>query len=127
MQVDLRPSDYCGISVFYDNTRHFDLCLDKYGVALKKTLDDIQQVSLLGSLPMNNELVLYIRAYPTHYYFGFGEDESSARDNVVASGLTRHLSTEVGVMSFTGVYFGLFIDGSSDSSMTVTKLKYNAL
>lgn len=125
IKTEMQLDDFCGVTVFYNSTRHFDLCISKKSIWLKKVFDDIKEVSFETNTTETN-IVLYIKADEFKYYFGFGDTEQTAANNIVATGLTRHVSTEVAKITYTGVYLGMFVEGSLESKMTVTKIKYNA-
>lgn len=114
-----------GLTVFYDNTRHFDLYYTSNTVEVYKRIDDMEQLVYRADYD-HKEIVFYIKSDAHHYYFGYGENEEEARLNQLVSGLTRHLSTEMGIMSFTGVYFGMFVDSGTETTATIKRLSYTA-
>ncbi|OON97102.1 MAG: hypothetical protein ATN31_08745 [Candidatus Epulonipiscioides saccharophilum] len=135
IKAEMKHTDFCGVTIFYNSTRHFDLCVNNNAVCIKKRFDDIRETTFKQFLddPDANvqaqakDLVLYIKADELTYYFGFGDTEQSASENIVATGLTRHLATEAAKITFTGVYLAMFVNGEPESKMTVKEIKYNAL
>ncbi len=123
--ADFSDDTHFGITAFYDNTRHFDIYYTADSVVVSKCFDDIHQVC--HDVPYNNkDIILYIKAEPKMYYFGYGATEEEARTNIVAQGHTRHLSSEASIMSFTGVYFGIYADNGTKSTAKINYFKYNS-
>lgn len=124
MKACFKGNSRFGITVFYDNTRHFDIFTCESGVRVTKTFDDIREVTYESGCKQE-EITFYVKGDKDRYYFGFGKDEADAKNNIVAKGLTRHLSTEVSKISFTGVYLGIFADGDVNGSATAVYFRYN--
>lgn len=110
--VRLEIPDAClaGLTVYYDHTRHFELAASPDGVFLRKRFDDFYEVTRVSE-QCTGEIVFCILADQSRYHFSVGKTEEEARCHIVGSVLTRHLSTEAGPISFTGVYFALFAEG----------------
>ncbi len=124
MKACFKGNSRFGITVFYDNTRQFDIFTCESGVRVTKTFDDIREVTYESGCKQE-EITFYVKGDKDRYYFGFGKDEADAKNNIVAKGLTRHLSTEVSKISFTGVYLGIFADGDVNGSATAVYFRYN--
>ncbi|ONI45775.1 hypothetical protein AN641_03605 [Candidatus Epulonipiscioides gigas] len=130
VKYQIQENDICGITVFYDNTRHFDLCLASDNIFVRKIFDDMKDIIVSDNPVFNNrdnfnEAILYIKSDTNKYYFGYGKTPEEAKNNILATGLTRHVSTEISKISFTGVYLGMFVEGSSESKMIVNEIQYN--
>ncbi len=112
-----------GITAFYDNTRHFDLYYTKQSIEVYKCFDDIKVV--VASVPYHSDaVVLSIRSDGLHYYFDY-TNPATGESATIAQGYTRHLSSEAGIMSFTGVMLGLFVDNGTDTETKVHYLTYD--
>ena len=123
LSAELTSRSRAGITVFYDNTRHFDLFVMGNEVQVRKRFDDFCQVSYRAKRTADT-LTLMIRTDGILYQFGWGQTREEAESNVVAQGYARHLSTEAGIMSFTGVYIGMFVDEGTEDIACFQKLEY---
>ncbi len=123
--TEFKDNSRVGISAFYDNTRHFDIYYNGKAVEVYKCFDDMKHI--VASVPYSKkDVVLSISSDGIKYYFGFGETTQEAKQSIIASGYTRHLSSEAGIMSFTGLMLGIFVDGGTQTQTKVTSLKYKA-
>ncbi len=123
ISADFKDESRGGLTIFYDNTRHFQIYLREGKIEVEKTLDDFKVVVYSEELK-EESTVLCIKTEGFKYYFGYGNNEKEAEENIVATGHTRHLSTETGVHSFTGVFFGIFADKGQDTTFCINKLTY---
>ena len=97
--------------------------MTKNRITVQKTFDDIREITFSGDYD-SDEVIFYVSGNKTNYFFGYGKDENEAKNNIVAKGLTRHVSTEVSKISFTGVYLGIFADGDGSGAAHVSYFNY---
>ncbi len=107
------PDGICGITAFYNNGYHYDLCLEKRGserrVFLRKHVHDMETVSEKIPLAGGGDAELEIEAFRDHYEFYLGEPGGTR--TLVGTGLAAGLCTEqTCTMTFTGTYLGLFAE-----------------
>ncbi|MFI3254117.1 MAG: family 43 glycosylhydrolase [Eubacteriales bacterium] len=116
--LDKTPTSSVGITVFYNNHRHFDLYFKGNSVFLRKEFDDFNLIA--GEVPYQSKTAtLTISARNTRYFFYLEEEGKKIE---LGSGLARHLSTEVGIMSFTGVFLGVFSE--TQEEIQIKALRY---
>ena len=98
-----------GLTVFYNEAHHYDLCLENGEVLLKKRVGDMACVAFRA--PWHGPCVLRVEADRKRYAFSYGAPGGERRD--AGTALTRLISTEATSLSFTGVYLGLYARGGS--------------
>jgi len=127
MKFDFKDTAEFGLTLFYDNTRHFDFLVSNNDgdpeVLVRKTFDDMITIPHQVAYDCS-EIILHIQADPYIYHFGYGKTEEDAKNNIVASGWTRHLAMESSFESFTGVYVAMFAQGGMESHAKVEYFKY---
>jgi alpha-N-arabinofuranosidase len=104
-----------GLTVFYNDNAHYEIFLrvrdGRRTVGVRRKVDDLCVISF--EQPFEEaETTLLVVADRSRYWFGFGTDPEVALGNLVASGATRFVATEVHPGTFTGVYLGLYATGN---------------
>lgn len=107
------PDGCAGISAYYNNSYHYDICLVKRGnerfIQTRRHVHDMEAWSEEIRLHSSQNLLLQIRADRDGYEFYFCEDGHEWV--LLGSGLAAGLCTEqTCTMTFTGTYIGLFAE-----------------
>ncbi|MCL2472039.1 MAG: glycoside hydrolase family 43 protein [Treponema sp.] len=111
---DVKPGTVTGISAFYNNDYHYDLCIENkngtFSVIVNKRIHDLEAVVFRKVIEVPAEKAeLRIKADKKSYHFAIRIDKGQWCN--CGSALTAGLSTEgTCFMTFTGVYIGLFCD-----------------
>jgi alpha-N-arabinofuranosidase len=114
--LDYHPTDSdgeAGLTVFMNERHHYEIFVKgmdgKRQVVVRRRIGSL--VAVVGQEPIGDGVVtLRIQADPEWYRFFYSVGTQEPRQ--LASGETRYLSTEV-AGGFTGVYFGLYVYGTS--------------
>ena len=126
MKFDFKDAAEFGITVFYDNTRHYDLFVSNSAagrkVIVKKTFEEMVMVPHCEEYP-HDEIVLRMQADNWTYHFGYGKTEEEAKTSDVAKASSRYLSSEIVVEGYTGVFIGIFAQGATQSTAKVEYFK----
>lgn len=111
LQVTLSSSEgEAGITVYMDQTHHYDLALSHSGESCslikRRTIGDMQYIQQEISLPPDTtDLLLEISMEPERYIFKATTQDQVCYD--LGTALTRYLSSET-AGGFTGVMLGLY-------------------
>ncbi len=100
----------CGLTVFYQNRRHFDVYFAKRGgktvLGLYKVMDEFE---MRNEIPWEGGARIRVNSDKLTYHFTAVSDDG--REQPLGEALTRHVSTESAKLGFTGVMLGLFAEG----------------
>ena len=103
-----------GLTVFYDNTHHYDLALTvqdgEKKLVFNKVVGDISIVDNAVDFS-GSEVILTVTADRERYAFSFTADGIALN---AGSGSTVFLTSEACGVSFTGVYVGLYATGNGE-------------
>ncbi|MBR2812190.1 MAG: glycoside hydrolase family 43 protein [Solobacterium sp.] len=114
----------CGLSVYHTNEHHYDLCAcvkdQGISVTLRRRVSDMAVRSEEHFFPAADQVVMKIHAEREQYAFYAGKDE--AHLDVIGTGSTQLLSTEVMKGTFTGCFFALFAEGDSTAHFPYFKV-----
>jgi xylan 1,4-beta-xylosidase len=109
----VNDGEEAGLMVFYNNEHHYEIVLTQIKgqrkVIVRRSIGDLSAI-VAEKLFSGSQVYLSIRANRLMYELCCGESDNSF--DVLATGRTRYLSTEVTRCSFTGVYFGLYASGN---------------
>ncbi len=100
-----------GLTVYYNESHHFDLFMRENRVVLQKRVDDL--LITVFEAAWQGPCELSVTADRTAYHFAYGAPGQAPHE--AGAGLTRHVSTEVTGCTFTGVYLGLFAQGDCEA------------
>lgn len=121
---NLSDGAQAGLSVYMMNQYHYDLCLvsrrNKIHIMLRYRLGQMSHIET--EIPLNgNVAYLRIEGTPDYYHFTYSTDGNS----FIPLGKmdTRFLSSET-AGGFTGIYIGLYAQGSDKSSSDFNWIDY---
>jgi len=113
-EITVKGNGTAGMSVFHTNEHHYDLCVSAQNgglaVCLKRRAADMRMVSENHFFPDTDHVTLKVHAERNQYTFCAGIKEESLE--VIGTGSTQLLSTEVMKGTFTGCFFGMFAEGN---------------
>jgi alpha-N-arabinofuranosidase len=125
--LDFVPSadhEEAGLTVWMNPQHHYDLFVSRqHGqrwISVRRRIGSLSAVVAQAVLA-DGALILRIAANANSYTFGYTVDQATAQ--ILATGETRYLSTEV-AGGFTGVYFGIYATGNGQTSATAAAIDW---
>lgn len=117
----IADGEEAGLAVFYNDSASYAIsvagCAGRHVIRVRRKAGDMEMVSY--EQPFDGiDVTLALLADRGRYFFGYGADLDAAVENLVASGSSRFLSSEVYPGTFTGVYLGMFATGNGHDCMT---------
>jgi len=107
-----RENDEAGLAVYMNERHHYEVGVTTVAgarsVFVRRRIGDLSAVTA-SELTDANPIVLCVKACGDRYDFGYYTAQGELR--IIASGLTRYLSSEVAT-GFTGVYFAMYATGN---------------
>jgi alpha-N-arabinofuranosidase len=125
--LDFVPSvdhEEAGLTVWMNPQHHYDLFVSRQPgqrwISVRRRIGSLSAV-VAQEVLADGALILRIAANANSYSFGYTVDQAAAQ--ILATGETRYLSTEV-AGGFTGVYFGIYATGNGQTSATAAAIDW---
>jgi len=110
----VNEGEEAGLTVFYNNEHHYEIAVSRMNglnqVIVRKRIGDLSAVVVEEPFT-EKSVILIVKADKHQYSFGYGRGDSD-EEKFLCQGRTQFVSTEATIISFTGVYFGLYATGS---------------
>ena len=114
--IEFNPSadnEEAGMTIYLNNEHHYDFFITKSAgvreVQVRRVVGDMSYIAYKKPVD-DGPVILDITADMYEYTFSFGYDKESLQ--TLGTARTQFVSTEAGVLGFTGVYFGLYASGN---------------
>jgi alpha-N-arabinofuranosidase len=117
-----RSNEIAGITVYMNNTHHYDLYLKKGNIlVLRYKLEDIEHIEKEVKIKSGN-VQLCVEGNNTQYTFSYRED-GGKMFQILGTPNTAFISTET-AGGFTGVYIGLFASGNGQATQSKARFDW---